>query len=311
MKQTIEPAKRERQILLVSFIFSAVFAFSEFLFAIFSRSQSVLMDAAYDGSELIFVVLTLFLTPLFHKKVTEDRPYGYFQLESVFLVIKGFMMITVSVTLGADVIGAIISGGHKVNGGAVALFQLFLCVFSFVILKVMRHMNRDIESPTVDAELLGWRTDVWYSSGMSLAFALSLFIGDHWIGNYVDSVIALVVTALMLPDMIRMLVDSIRDVFLLPPMDGTVERCRELTESVIRQYGVEPTFYDVTKTGRKIWIDIYFWIDRPYMDMALYGKCCREVRKIIEAEYPESIVQLILESSAHEEVTEYIWQDEM
>ena len=80
--------KNERDILLISFGAGVLFAIAEFIFSIFSHSQSALMDAAYDASELIIIVLTLFLTPLFHKPISEKRPYGFFQVESIFLTIK-------------------------------------------------------------------------------------------------------------------------------------------------------------------------------------------------------------------------------
>ena len=47
-------------------------------FSIYSRSHSALTDAVYDMSELVFIALLLFLTPLFHKPMSEKHPYGYF-----------------------------------------------------------------------------------------------------------------------------------------------------------------------------------------------------------------------------------------
>ena len=84
---TSEPAKNskeilEKRILLLSFISGLFFVAAELVYAVYSHSQSTLMDALYDASELIFIVLILFLTPLFHKPVSEKRPYGFFQVES-------------------------------------------------------------------------------------------------------------------------------------------------------------------------------------------------------------------------------------
>ncbi|EJX00295.1 cation diffusion facilitator family transporter, partial [gut metagenome] len=66
--------KSERTILWISFSTGVAFAVAEFISALFTHSQSVLMDAAYDSTELIVIILTLFLTPLFHKPVSEKRP---------------------------------------------------------------------------------------------------------------------------------------------------------------------------------------------------------------------------------------------
>lgn len=80
--------KREKQILRLSFFSGLLFAAVEYIFSIYSHSQSALTDAVYDASELVFIALLLFLTPLFHKPVSEKHPYGYFQVESIFVIIK-------------------------------------------------------------------------------------------------------------------------------------------------------------------------------------------------------------------------------
>lgn len=64
---TSEPAKNskeilEKRILLLSFISGLFFVAAELVYAVYSHSQSTLMDALYDASELIFIVLILFLT---------------------------------------------------------------------------------------------------------------------------------------------------------------------------------------------------------------------------------------------------------
>ena len=59
--------RSEKRILLISFLSGLAFAIAEFIFSIYSRSHSALTDAVYDMSELVFIALLLFLTPLFHK----------------------------------------------------------------------------------------------------------------------------------------------------------------------------------------------------------------------------------------------------
>ena len=71
--------RKEKTILRLSFVAGLAFALVELIFAIYSHSQSALTDAVYDASELVFIALLLFLTPLFHKPVSEKHPYGYFQ----------------------------------------------------------------------------------------------------------------------------------------------------------------------------------------------------------------------------------------
>ena len=98
--------RNEKRILRISFLSGLAFAIAEFIFSIYSRSHSALTDAVYDMSELVFIALLLFLTPLFHKPMSEKHPYGYFQVESIFVIIKGVMMLSVTFGISADVIGS-------------------------------------------------------------------------------------------------------------------------------------------------------------------------------------------------------------
>ena len=106
--------KKEQSVLWLSFYAGLLFAAAEFVFSIFSGSQSALMDAVYDASELVFIVFILFLTPLFYKPISEKYPYGFFQIESIILMIKGVMMLSVTFSVSADIIGK----GGGVSGGS-------------------------------------------------------------------------------------------------------------------------------------------------------------------------------------------------
>ena len=139
--------RSEKRILLISFLSGLAFAIAEFIFSIYSRSHSALTDAVYDMSELVFIALLLFLTPLFHKPMSEKHPYGYFQVESIFVIIKGVMMLSVTMGISADVIGSALAGGNPVNNLQVALFQLSLGAVSIVIFIVMKRFSKTRSPP--------------------------------------------------------------------------------------------------------------------------------------------------------------------
>ena len=185
--------KREKQILKMSFFSGLLFAIAEFVFSIYSHSQSALTDAVYDASELVFIALLLFLTPLFHKPVSEKHPYGYFQLESIFVIIKGVMMLSVTMGVSAEVLESALSGGNPVNNMEVSIFQFGLGVASIIIFLLMKRLSRSMSSPTITAELLGWKLDILYSLGMSLAFFGSRYLEHTPVGcivPYFDQIVA-------------------------------------------------------------------------------------------------------------------------
>ena len=248
--------KREKQILMISFLSGLAFAVAEFIFAIYSRSQSALTDAVYDLSELVFIALLIFLTPLFHKPVSEKHPYGYFQVESVFVIIKGVMMLSVTMGVSAGVIESVLSGGNRVDHDLVAEFQCVLGIASLVIFLVMKRLSRNLTSPTIDAELLGWRLDILYSLGMAAAFFASRYLER---------------TPLAL---------------IVPYFDQIV--------AVLRQYQFEPVFYDVTKTGRHLWVAVYFRVEGDALAVPDLKAALHQANQALQSSFAECTCELIL-----------------
>ena len=289
--------RKEKTILRLSFAAGLAFALAELIFAIYSHSQSALTDAVYDASELVFIALLLFLTPLFHKPVSEKHPYGYFQVESIFLIVKGVMMLSVTLGVGVEVIESALSGGNPVDDLQVSLFQLCLGVASVVIYVIMRGVNKNSSSPTVEAELLGWRLDIGYSLGMSLAFFAASFLVKTplaFIAPYFDQIIAVLVMVFMLPESVKMLWSSVRDIFLFSPDEELVEQIKQTCTESLEHYAFSPVFFDITRTGRHLWVAVYFKVSSATLAVEQLKKATEEVNQKISSQLEECTCELIL-----------------
>ena len=289
--------RKEKTILRLSFVAGLAFALAELIFAIYSHSQSALTDAVYDASELVFIALLLFLTPLFHKPVSEKHPYGYFQVESIFLIVKGVMMLSVTLGVGVEVIESALSGGNPVDDLQVSLFQLCLGTASVVIYIIMRRVNKNSSSPTVEAELMGWRLDIGYSLGMSLAFFASSFLVKTplaFIAPYFDQIIAVLVMVFMLPESVKMLWSSVRDIFLFSPDEELVEQIKQTCTESLEHYAFSPVFFDITRTGRHLWVAVYFKVSSATLAVEQLKKATEEVNQKISSQLEECTCELIL-----------------
>lgn len=247
--------KKEKLILKISFFSGLLFAVLEFLFAIYSHSQSSLIDAVYDTVELVFIALLLFLIPLFHKPISEKRPFGYFQIETIFIIIKGIMMLSVTLGVLAEVLHSIISGGNNVDNGLVSIFQCFLGIVSIIIFIAMKRLSNNLSSPTIKTELLGWKLDIAYSLGMSFAFFISLYLEKtpfYFLAPYFDQIVAIIIMIFMLPESVKVLWRAIKDIFLFSPDKELLNKIKMLCSPIMEQYHFIPIFYDITKTGRHL-----------------------------------------------------------
>ena len=277
--------KREKQILMMSFLSGLAFAVVEFIFSIYSHSQSALTDAVYDASELVFIALLLFLTPLFHKPVSEKHPYGYFQVESIFVIIKGVMMLSVTMGVSAEVLDSALSGGNPVNNTQVSLFQFCLGAASILIFLLMKRLSRNLSSPTINAELLGWKLDILYSLGMSLAFFVSKYLEKTSLGfisPYFDQIVAVLVMVFMLPESIRVLWGAVKELFLFSPDKEFMDETKNICNPILEQYHFSPVFFDITKTGRHLWIAVYFKIESENLAVQDFSNALKAINEKIQ-----------------------------
>lgn len=289
--------KTEQRILWVSFGAGLIFAIIEMFMAIYTHSQSVLMDAVYDASELVIVVLTLFITPLFHKPISEKRPYGYLQVESIFVIIKGVMMLSVTLGLTINSIELALSGGNPVDGGQISFFELILGTVNIIVYIVMRRLNRVVSSPTIKSELLAWKLDIFYSIGMSVAFFGSMFLSKTplaFISPYFDQLIAVVIVVFMLPENIKMLWRALKDVFLFSPEQSTVEEIKETCGGILSEHSFMPVFYDVTRTGRRLWVSVYFTIDGEELSIKRLKQVSGKVEAALKQRFEDCVCELIV-----------------
>ncbi len=289
--------KREKQILMMSFLSGLAFAVVEFIFSIYSHSQSALTDAVYDASELVFIALLLFLTPLFHKPVSEKHPYGYFQVESIFVIIKGVMMLSVTMGVSAEVLDSALSGGNPVNNTQVSMFQFCLGAASILIFLLMKRLSRNLSSPTINAELLGWKLDILYSLGMSLAFFVSKYLEKTSLGfisPYFDQIVAVLVMVFMLPESIRVLWGAVKELFLFSPDKEFMDEAKNICNPILEQYHFSPVFFDITKTGRHLWIAVYFKIESENLAVKDFSNALKAINEKIQEQFQECTCELIL-----------------
>lgn len=292
----MEKQKREKRVLNISFWSGVLFVIAEFIMAMYSRSQSVLADTVFDAIELVVIALTIFVVPLFYKPVSEKHPFGFAQLESIFILLKGFMFIAVMISLITNNIQIMISGGNDVNHMQISIFEIVLTMFSSLVLLYLMKLNKKVSSPTVDTEIYGWKIDVMGSIGVSLAFFFSTFIVDTpfgFITPYFDQIVAIILAAFMLPEPIRMVIDAFKSIILFSPNDEMISDIKERTGKILDNYQYDPVFYDITTTGRRIWVSIYFTTTHDSMSFTELELANREMLASLKSEYDDCFVELI------------------
>ena len=191
--------KTERKILNLSLTGSILFLLAEIFFAIYTGSKAVLMDCVYDIADLVMIGPFIVLVPLLYKPMTERKPYGFAQVESLFVLIKYCILLGVDVVLVLKCVKTILSGGNEVDANVLAVFELAVSAGCVIMYLILTRFQKKYSSPSIKAELFIWKLDALSTLGVGCAFVLNLILmrtSLSFICPYVDPGIAIMITAI-------------------------------------------------------------------------------------------------------------------
>ena len=254
--------KREKSAMSVSLYGNLVFVVIELVMALVTGSQAVLLDAVYDSVEFCMLLPSIFLIPLLYKPSNEEHPFGYMQIETIFVVVKGITMTAVTFGLIFNNINLMLHGGHIVSFHTVAGFELFACI----------------------------------SLGMTVAFLLPILIPFDWFQHivpYLDQLITIVLSLVMIPTPIHTVITGIRDLMLIPPEEETIDDIKETIEPIIGVYGHKNLYYDIVRTGRKLWISVYISFEKDIVSLSKFKQLQDQCIKALASKYSDFYFELL------------------
>ena len=89
----------EKRTLRTSVLMGCILTGIEVTGAIIFRSNTVLMDAIFDAAEIVMIGPFMALVPLLYRPVSERHPYGYAQVESLFLIVKYMVLLVLTIMM--------------------------------------------------------------------------------------------------------------------------------------------------------------------------------------------------------------------
>lgn len=280
----------------VSLYGNLVFVVIELMMALVTDSQAVLLDAVYDGVEFCMLLPSIFLIPLLYKPSNEEHPFGYMQIETIFVVVKGITMTAVTFGLIFNNINLMLHGGHIVSFHTVAGFELFACILGIIVTVYLYYKNKQMESPLINMEMQGWRIDSFISLGMTIAFLLPMLIPFDWFQHivpYLDQLITIVLSLVMIPTPIHTVITGIRDLMLIPPEEETIDDIKETIEPIIGVYGHKNLYYDIVRTGRKLWISVYISFEKDIVSLSKFKQLQDQCIKALASKYSDFYFELL------------------
>lgn len=288
--------KLEKRILNISFVGSLIFLISEIIAAYLTGSHAILADCVFDIADLIMIGPFMVLVPLLYKPVTEKRPYGFSQIESLFVIIKYMLLLTIDIIMVIENVQVIADGGNTVNATFIAVFELAVSLGCIIMYFCLKNINKKYSSPSIKAELYIWKLDAYSTLGVGAAFLISLLLKltpAAFIAPYVDPTIAIVLAVILIKEPIEMIVEALKNLILFAPQKEIRDDISRDATTVLAKYGYYINFFDVIKTGRKFWVDIYIVMDTDIIKVSDLKKANAEITEILSSKYDSIFIELI------------------
>ena len=303
-KKTI---KKEKSAMTVSLYGNLFFVIAEIIMAIYTGSQAVLLDGVYDGIEFFMLLPSVLMIPLLYKPATEKRPFGYMQLETIFLVVKGITMSAATIALIANNITLLLHGGRQISFSTVAYFELFGCGLGLAVTIYLKIKNRSLNSPLIMMEMEGWKIDSIISLGMTAAFLIPIVLPFGWakqLAPYLDQIITIVLSVIMLPVPVKSVITGIRDLMLMPPEEEIISDIKQTIDPIISRYNCAEIYHEIVKTGRKLWISAYVTVEKDQGSLLKFRQVQAECIDALAEKYTDFYFELLPEIEYDESLAE-------
>lgn len=288
--------KMENKILKLSLTGTIIFTVVEVIAAVLLGSKTVIADGIFDLFDLMLLLPMFILVPFLYKPVSENKPYGFSQIESLLVLLKYTVLLVVVINMIVSNIKILLNGGHTVDAFSVLMYESTLCFFCILMLLFLRHLSRSYSSLMIQSELYLWKVDVVSTLGISVAFLFQLLLANtklKFIIPYIDSSVAIVVSLFLLKEPVVQIFKTLRELVLFSPEKKIMDEIRIVVKEEIKTYDYSLDFLDVTQTGRKTWIEVYVKSKSDIIKVKDFKNIQEHITKDLENKFDQISVEII------------------
>lgn len=288
--------KMENKILKLSLTGTIIFTVVEVIAAVLLGSKTVIADGIFDLFDLMLLLPMFILVPFLYKPVSENKPYGFSQIESLLVLLKYTVLLVVVINMIVSNIKILLNGGHTVDAFSVLMYESTLYFFCILMLLFLRHLSRSYSSLMIQSELYLWKVDVVSTLGISVAFLFQLLLANtklKFIIPYIDSSVAIVVSLFLLKEPVVQIFKTLRELVLFSPEKKIMDEIRIVVKEDIKTYDYSLDFLDVTQTGRKTWIEVYVKSKSDIIKVKDFKNIQEHITKDLENKFDQISVEII------------------
>lgn len=260
---------REQSALRLSLAASVVVAVVAVVWGLLANSQVILFDGAYTLLGMALTGLSMGAARVAARGPTARFPFGLEALVPLVIGVQGIALLGTIAYATLEAVRVILDGGSEVAAAAVAGYGAFTAVISLVVYRRMR--TADPTSDLLDAEARAWWAGFLLSMVVLVGSLGALGLraaGLTAIEPFVDPVLVLLASALLLPTPLAMLRTTLVELLEGAPSPAVLEPVERAVAAVRAEHGLPEPILRVSKLGRKLYVEVDFVIPDGVWDVA-------------------------------------------
>ncbi|UYZ85009.1 cation transporter [Entomomonas sp. E2T0] len=250
---------KEVKIFKLSISVTLVIAAIGILFGLLSGSQSILFDGIFSTIDTAMSILSVLVIKLMAKESTSRFQFGFWHFEPIVATVNGSIILLLCLYAQLNAILNIIDGGQSLTFSFATIYAVLVCSVCFGMYFYEKRVNKQLKSDLLQIDVNSWLMSSLITSALLVAFIIGLLIQgtqyEYW-SPYIDSVALLVLTVFFIPVPLKILKQSLQEIFLVASKELDNE-VNQLVSEIVKQHGLVNYESYVVKTGRLYSIEIH------------------------------------------------------
>lgn len=250
---------KEVKIFKLSISVTLVIAAIGIVFGLLSGSQSILFDGIFSTIDTAMSILSVLVIKLMAKESTNRFQFGFWHFEPMVATVNGSIILLLCLYAQLNAILNIIDGGHSLTFSFATMYAVVVCIVCFGMYFYEKRVNKQLKSDLLQIDVNSWLMSSLITSALLIAFIIGLSIQgtqyEYW-SPYIDSVALLVLTVFFIPVPLKILKQSLQEIFLVASKELDNE-VNELASKIVKEHGLVDYESYVVKTGRLYSIEIH------------------------------------------------------
>jgi predicted Co/Zn/Cd cation transporter (cation efflux family) len=204
--------------------------------------------------------LALKVSRLLDSPETERYPVGYVAYEPFFILIKGLLLLVLTLAVIGSNIVILVNGGNNLELGYIILYLVAVVIVNWVIFLYIRKQEKQGSSPILELEGKNWKINAMISTGIVFSFVFVFLFEDSFLRNYVqyvDHAVVIIVGLISLPVPYKAVREGLSDLLLIAPDETIKAQVNAVIHRRLKDTSLISWNAIVLKTGRKIWVTLF------------------------------------------------------